>query len=292
MGTRIRLPVTFTDPTLPKNRADPLLADGSLLLLDFSRAAVIGPGTIPGNEAALGNLAFEIAAEVLGGGSENTLAAIFENTLVGQPSMGIVERSTRSGIHIITSQANMDSSARHGGIRFPDAVTAYVRANLPAHTFYCSIWGRQTRLATASANGIGYLGDTSNANNCGWSFYTQPSRAPADNSSAFVGALADPTVNSTGNFFRSIAVDDWTGTKPSAPNTVGKFWFGAQGPYLGFQRNGAASGVIYRIYLEDLTVSNRPASAVIAADKALYDAAFAPGGKFYGDTVSDPSTVP
>ncbi len=292
MGLRIKLPVTFTDPTLPKNRADPFIADGSLFLVDFGRASVTPTTSVPAHGASLGNLAWETAADVIGSGDESTLAGTFENTLVGVPEMGVVERTGRYGVHIINSQTAADSAARYGAVVIPAPVVAYIRANLPSHTFYFSMWGRQTRLATATADAIAYLGDTANGNNCAFSFYKHPARAPGDGTSALVGALAEPTINATGNFFRAIAADDWTGTKPSAPNTVGKFWFGAQGPYVGFQRNGAASGIIYRIAVEDLTASGRTWPQAVAADKALYDAAFAPGGRFYGDTFRAPSEIP
>lgn len=292
MGIRIKLDVDFTDTTLPKNRPDPLISDGSLFLVDFGRAYSASLGDVPAHGAALGNLAYETAAAVIGSGDEASLSGLFENTLVGQPAMGLVERTGKNGIHVIASQTANDNAARHGGIVIPAGVVGYIRANLPSHTIYFSAWGRQTRLATASADAVAYLGDVTNGNNCAFSFYKHPSRAPADGSGALVGALADPTLNVLGNFFRSIGVDDWTNTKPPLVNTVGKFWWGQQGPYTGFQLNGAASGIWYRIYIEDLTVSGRSYAEVRDADKALYDAAFAPGGRFYGDTFTAPSTIP
>lgn len=61
-----------------------------------------------------------------------------------------------------------------------------------------------------------------------------------------------------------------------------------------FERtNKAASRVLYRWYLEDLTVSGRTYAEVLAADYALYQQAFGVGGRYYGDTLpTDPSTIP
>lgn len=50
--------------------------------------------------------------------------------------------------------------------------------------------------------------------------------------------------------------------------------------------------MIYRVYIEDLTVSGRTYAQVDSIDFALWQAAFAAGGKFYGDTYTDPSTLP
>jgi hypothetical protein len=292
MGIRTVLPLNFTNNSLPKNRADSLITDGSLMLIDFGRESTAPRASAPAHGASLKNLAWNTAAAVIGAGDETTLAATFEDTLVGQPAMGLIERSSKYGIHVIASQSANDTASRHGGISIPSQILGHIRANLPSHSIYVSIWGRLTRIATASADAIGYIGDVVNGNNCAVSFYKQPARAPADGSTALVGAMATPATNTTGNFFRAICADEWTATKPTLGNTIGKFWFGQQGVYAGFQRNGAASGIWYRFYIEDLTVSGRSYADTVAADKALFDAAFAPGGRFADDTFTAPSTIP
>jgi len=56
--------------------------------------------------------------------------------------------------------------------------------------------------------------------------------------------------------------------------------------------NQCPSDIFYRGYCEDLTVSGRSYADVDALDKALWDAAFAAGGRFAGDTFTAPSTFP
>jgi hypothetical protein len=56
--------------------------------------------------------------------------------------------------------------------------------------------------------------------------------------------------------------------------------------------NQCPSDIFYRGYCEDLTVSGRTYADVDALDKALWDAAFAAGGRFAGDTFTAPSTFP
>jgi len=50
------------------------------------------------------------------------------------------------------------------------------------------------------------------------------------------------------------------------------------------------SMIFYRFYCEDLSLSGRTREAVAALDDELFAEAFAVGGKFYGDTYTDPST--
>ena len=51
------------------------------------------------------------------------------------------------------------------------------------------------------------------------------------------------------------------------------------------------STILYRFYIEDLTVSGRTAEEVKIIDKKLFNEAFAEGGKFYNDTWTDPKTA-
>lgn len=70
------------------------------------------------------------------------------------------------------------------------------------------------------------------------------------------------------------------------------FGVGTIGAWIGGNYNKATSRIIYRARIEDLTVSGRTYEEVEAIDFALYTAAFAVGGKFYGDTYTDPTTFP
>jgi hypothetical protein len=59
-------------------------------------------------------------------------------------------------------------------------------------------------------------------------------------------------------------------------------------------RNGHwPSWVVYRFYVEDLTVSGRSLATVYALDQAALAAAFATGGRYNGDAVvTNPSSLP
>lgn len=292
MGLKIVLDTTFTDTSLPKLRPDALITDGSLFLIDMGRSETAPVSTVPAHGSALLNLAWQTAADIIGSGNESTLAGTFENTFVGVPAMGAVERSAKYGLHVISSQTAQDGSNRHGGIAIPAPIVSHVLGALPGSQIYASIWGRITRVATAGVDSIGYLGDVAGATKYAWNFFTQPNQGPPDGSTARVGAMSEPGTNTTGNFFRAICADEWTGVEPVLANTAARWWFGKAGVYASFQTNGAASGIIYRVYIEDLTISGRSYAETVAADKALYDAAMGSGGRFNGDTFTAPSSIP
>lgn len=290
-GLKIVLGTTFTDPSLPTLQPDSLMSSGSIFLVDFGREETASLLSVPAHGGALVNLAWENAATLIGSGNEATLAGVFENTLVGQPTMGAVERSGKKGIAVISSQSANDTSNRHSGLALPSAIIQYIHANLPSHAFYFSVWGALTRVATATIDSTGYVGDVGNSANSAFVFYKQPAVLPGSGT-PFVGGRSVPNSNIVGSYFRNIAVDEWSGAKPTVGNTMGRFWFGQYGVFSGFQRNQAASGILYRIFIEDLTASGRSYATVDAADKAMFDAAFGPGGRFEADTFTNPSTIP
>lgn len=293
MAIKVVIPgVVFSDPTLPVLTADSLISAGSLLLIDFGREETLALGTTPANGTVLNNLAWDKAASLIGSGDASTLAATWESTLAGVPTMGLVERSSKKGVHVIASQTANDSASRHAGVNIPTPILDYIRSNLPSRTFYVSLWLRQTRLSTQfSADAIFSIASSiSPTASFGMLIQHQPAYNPTG--TGFVGANNVPGTDTLGNSFRNLAANNWTGTKPAIGSTEGKFWFGAQGTWRSFQEDKAASGIIYRIYIEDLTASGRSYATVNAADKALYDVAFGAGGRFSGDTFTAVSTIP
>lgn len=293
MAIKVVIPgVVFTDTSLPVLSADSLLTTGSLLLLDFGREETLPLSTTPANGTPLGNLAWDKAAALLGSGDATTLGATWESALAGVPSIGLVERTSKKGVHVITSQTVMDAVNRYAGFSIPAPILAHIHANLPSRSFYVSLWLRQTRLSLqSSADAIFSIASSvSPTASFGMLIQHQPAYNPAG--AGFVGANNVPATDTLGNSFRNLAANGWTGTKPALGSTEGKFWFGAQGAWRGFQEDKALSGIIYRCYIEDLTASGRSYATVNAADKALYDVAFGAGGRFASDTFTAVSTIP
>lgn len=294
MGLKVTIPgVVFTDPTLPILYPDPIITEGSLLLVDFGRAETFPVSSVPGHGDQLSNIAFEQAAEVLGGGSLSTLSPTFQNTFVGVPTMGTVERSLKKGLHAITSQTAMDSAGRYASITIPAAIRDHLWTNMPGRSIYFSLWGRLTRLATQWTDAMGYFGSTSTPTaNYAAQLYRGGFWFP-DSGANLVGRRTVPAVEATGNLYTSGAYSGWTGTRPGAASgSECVFWFGARGAFEASQRNKAASGIWYRLYIEDLTASGRTWADVDDIDTALYDEAFGVGGRFASDSFTSPATIP
>jgi hypothetical protein len=298
MGIKIVVPgVTFSDTSLPILRNDPLLVSGSLMLLDFGRDYTAPTGSVPANAAALGNLAWEEAVATIGSGSEATMKPTFNNTFVGVPAQGLVERTTKKGLHCITSITAMDANGgtgRHMAITMPTALRDYMFANMPSRSFYTSVWGRHTRLATQATDALMSFMSIASPSSVYANLLYRGAIWYPQSSTGFVGQRSVPAAEALGNFYAASAQNAWSvGTKPGAANlTENVFWVGARGAYESFQRNKAASAIIYRLYIEDLTTSGRSFATVDAADKALYDIDFGAGGRFASDSFTAASTVP
>lgn len=305
-GLQIKLPLSFSSPSeIFKN--DPMLAPGSLWLFDASRS--FRTTGIPATGAKLDNIAFNEAKSVLGSGTEDSLAGVF--TLA--PGTGMtVERSGKGGIHTI-----MSSTAVSAGVgcevQAPDAVKQYV-INNAGHAWYLSAWHLVTRNPKIPAEGGGtqhnygmikraswstaHLGLNYNQNSArwGWSTFTG-GRGAADglivnDTSAVVphaGRVAIAYLAKTvAPFWQSN-----TGVAPVPPVTPAEYMLGSTVGRIhpSNAAAGAPSKILYRVFLEDLTVSGRTPAEVDAIGTAAFNAAIASGGAFFGDTYTDPATA-
>lgn len=290
--------VTITDTSIPKLRDDPLLADGSLFLFDPGHTfGSIGAG-VPGGGTPLPNVAWKEAAAVLGAGTQASLAGTVVRVDADAAGLWKIERTTKGGIHGISTQAGGQTIGRNWYAKTPQAVADFLRANAATRAFYFSVWRKITRPLSAAANPapqspFHLANDTSNAlfYMSGGSFTPSASGNPT----AFNGAsrfpdlhdgqqaagtdvfLAGSTVNKIGNVNAGTTCDFGVGT------------FDAWDSY---NWNKAASYVLYRVYIEDLSASGRTFAQVQALDLALFQAAFGAGGRFSGDTYTNPSTLP
>lgn len=260
---------------------DRIESAGSLFLYDPSQARGAFDG-VPAFNQVIPNVLSNRASLLLGV-DENDTRALVNNTLNAYLS---VERSTKGGIHVISSQNPLQPQTTYYGFRMSDAVRNYV-ASHPTHSFYFSLWSKITRPGIANSaeqSNFDYAINTSN-----YLFYLD-------------GGIFRPTANSTNsptvknsavtpgtNRFSAGAAASVTGSMPSPPNIIA--YGGNRGAWSGFNAGKAPSLILYRCYIEDMTVSGRTFADVAALDKSLFDAAFAAGGKFYGDSYSDPVTV-
>lgn len=291
MGQKIVLSgVSFTDTSLPIVRDDPMLSAGSLFLFDPGHSLGAFSG-LPALAATVPNIAWQKAAALLGSGTAASLAATvsLNATVAGQM---VVERTAKGGIHGIISQAAQASEPLGYALNLPDAVRAYVAANY-ARGIYVSLWSLLTRKAIgdnpAPQSNFHHANNTSN-----YGFLMQGGRANPSGTTRVVPTLDDRDVSAGSvplNRYTSLATSAVSGTGPAAnPIRLGVGSF--DGWAYSATRNKQASKIIYRAYIEDLTASGRTWAQADAIDYALYQAAFAVGGKFYGDTYTAPATLP
>lgn len=293
MGKIIRLSnVTLTDTSAPKILVrDQIESAGSLLLFDGAHqfgsfSGVPNTGELIPN--ALGNIASQLV--------ESNLVDLRVNLRSTNSAMWIAERTSRGGIHGIITQSGGQSSQLNWHVFAGSGIRDYIFNLRSTNQFYFSLWSKVTRRGLSSPAPQAPFFLASNTSNFLFHYQNGEAAAPASSPQS-IGRFNDPTTgdhsSSTpipSNRFGSLGVDGITGTGQTSTNDL-TLGVGTFGPWNGPNYNVAPSRIIYRAYVEDLTVSGRTFAQVQALDYALYQAAFAPGGKFHGDTYTDPATL-
>ena len=298
MGKIIRLNgVSLTDAVAPKIiERDHIEIEGSLFLFDGNHEFDIFSG-VPALNAKIPNILWRKAAAAIGSpGLDRSSLDASVVTRAGNSSTWLVERTLRGGLHGIITQAGTQSGGLAYVMALPSALRDYIFNNRLSRSFYTSIWTKTTRIGLSSTapQSPFHFSNVSNGN-VNYLFHYQGGRGrPA--STSRLGGRDDPlTDDHSGaapfNRFASVAVNGINGSGPSIENNV-EIGLGNFGSWGSANVNKCPSRIIYRAYIEDLTTSGRTYAQVDAIDYALWQAAFAAGGKFHGDTYTDPATLP
>lgn len=295
MGQKVVLSEAFTDTSLPILYDDAMQTAGTLGILDFGHSLGAFAG-VPVNGSQIPNVGWKSAnALVAGAPGQAALAWNFvTNQAAGTASVPVKERTSKNGLNIIYSQAN-DVAGNFNQVQLPQAIFDYIVANL-GHQYYLSIWHRVTRVGVAGAPYGGFSGLGYNTSNYLMAAQYSVNRLdtgilPPQANAQFKGSAASPGYNTASNQIVQLSVQGFTGTSTgwARANALPYFWGGG----AGFSTlHITHSGVLYRIVLEDLTVSGRTYAQAKAVDDALWTAAFAAGGKFYGDVYTDVTSYP
>ncbi len=269
---------------------DGLMSPGSLLLMDLGHSQG-GFSGVPGNGAVLPNIAWQVAAGIIGSGTATTLAPGIIR--LDNASVFILERTGKLGLHCTyTLTTDFGGNFKSFLISRPTLITNYKIAN-PTHHIYESIWYRVTRASNKTGDGRAFSEfDTNTTAPASNYFYTNRTGATYKS-----GGLAQTDVSPSKNTigaptFEAISHNAMTGTVTTSNVSDHIFTPTSGEPYsnwAGTNRNDGFSAIIYRAYSEDLTVSGRSYATVKAADKAMFDIAFGTGGKFNGDTFTAPT---
>ena len=311
---------TLTDLSAPKLlQVDPIESAGSLLLIDPTHP--MGPWAtgVPAHDTTVRNLVRTLGAQATGltEGQMDLTVRAGANITSGKT---VMERTSKGGYHNISS--------RSGAVAQGDVVLdmsaeliSYFLHN-PTHDIYGSLWVYTTRRAVNQTHVM--LGVVGQQQTNSMALVLGPHANEATEwiarpgFGAELGSHVVPTGSGVGPKYISHGSPGWGSSNgipdlgkaaPSGPVAVGGIAFGATPASLGIGLSGnrlslhlsplgpnanvASSMILYRAYLEDLTVSGRTYAEVDAIDYALYtQQVLTAGGRYYGDTFTNPSTLP
>lgn len=249
-------------------KVDKMESAGSLLLVDMSKQAY----TVGSNQTFT-NL-FETQQKAITGAS----SVITYSQNIADATVSKIERTPKGGIHILNKEAVfVPFPNNYAKINTTGGVHDWIKnkwQNTPAtdHQFFFSAWVQLTATNKSTWYPYNYSSDSS----------TGTERVVYANFSTNQ-PLGTKRISNPSSY----------GTTVPAPLTD----FGLFNGGNAFLNSAGAgnrqyeSAIFYRFYIEDLTISGRSYATVDALDLATFNDAFAVGGKFYGDTWTDPATL-
>jgi hypothetical protein len=305
--TTLQLPATFTDTTLPTDGFDPVAPlVGGMILIDPMHPVNPWAAGVPANAAEVPNLLAAQAAPIVGLSASVLNLTVARAGLSG--ALGLAERTTKGGLHVISSQSSAvipSGTADTNYFRLAgvgswfsnwlqaSAYDRYINASL-----YVSQWLRITRFhktggaATATLQISASASPTANRRNLFHNTNEYPNFAPSS-----AGALLLGTTDAVGHGTNGAKLKA-TGSKGHGGSATALvsylFLAGNTGGVNTFTSaaNSTPSVVLYRTYVENLDVSGRTYATVFALDQAQFTKdVLTAGGRYYGDTYTDPATI-
>ncbi|MFQ9544964.1 MAG: hypothetical protein ACLR02_08110 [Clostridium sp.] len=258
---------------LPKLKMyDEIESDGSILLFDASE---IDETQSVENDAYLKNIFSENCSKICGD----------SNIKISIKTSGDVklEKTSKNAIHEMWNPNAQSSGAnlQYAFINVIGGIKEYLKNNKIKNDFYLSAWIRFTSLDE------GY-GEAKMAYPIS---YTSPGNY--NNFKVFYASVLSDEINITDAHYIKMSchkVDDIAsaGSSNMSLMNIGPANLNNVGLTAG---RIYGSTILYRFYIEDLTVSGRTKEEVQIIDEKLFNEAFAEGGKFYNDTWTDPKTA-
>lgn len=261
-------------PTVtPSAVVDTMLSAGSLMLVEPAHPNDPWAAGVPAHGSAVKNLAGV------------TYPITVTNTL--DAASGQMERTGKGGLHAIISQVGGATGKRY--TLDSQELRDYVDSHKD-NDYYLSLWFAPTRLniegtPTPGRRMFGFLGSSVN-------------------DTAMIREASGHKVSAAPSANRTIVKE----TASPAPLETGQLVYGAwsviasalgvskdfivMGHIANSSSNVAGSWVLYRAYMEDLTVSQRTPATVAALDQQMYDQAFGAGGRYVNDTHTAVSVLP
>jgi hypothetical protein len=303
------------------DQKDMILSGGSLALYEWGHNLVPFAG-LPANNGLVPNIAVNEAKALIPTGTDATLSAIVKAG-ANDPTKVKVERTGKGGLHVIVPKAApISGGAAYLGLFGRTAIAQYIKDNIN-HEFFFSYWGVETRTAKTGPGAFSGLSFSASPNATNLHYVMShdgsvyPNTANKTGSSKEINgatAPAGPLADVNGS--------DGTGTATAysalpLPNKL-RITAGIKGTGSTLEKDGAAvesynffklfsegignelfphpsqwpsSGIHYRSYIEDLTVSGRSFATVDALDKSEYSKhVLTAGGRYYNDTYTAPAS--
>lgn len=280
--------VVFSGSNMPKLRKDAILSDGSLLLVDFGHS--LGKVTnVPDQGSVITNIADDTARRIIGSSASTGL--VVEAALAVNQCRA--ELTSKGGIHVISAHGGQTADG-YWRAAFNAQLLAYMASN-PDHHYFVSLWHRPTRAALELSAPQSYFHVGANSGTSSSGIFHFQGGVPSPTDPMYIGYryASNPSNDANASVvgMPRLGIVAPIARRGTTPINVGFLGAGAWGAWGSPNRNKAASVVLYRAYVEDLTVSGRSAEAVAEIDKELFARAFSEGGKFYADTYSNPTAI-
>jgi hypothetical protein len=265
---------------------------------------------VPADGSTVPNLAWKQAQALIGSGTQSSLAALVARSAAITGSLGLLERSSKGGLHLLLSAATAPSGGQGFAIRPPQGAVDWMVAN-PNHAYYFSVFMKRTRFGNAFGN---ILGASLNA-------------APSD-TEVFASIAPDgtsPTTSGKRTGYRrtrtywrpaqdaavtppfsqaimaNVGISGYTGTPAitgaTAQAQMKLFGGGRLGPFADVVA-GMPSSLLWSAHWVDLTAAGLTYADMDAIEYAEFQkqclnaAVGGVGGRYFGDTYSDPATIP
>lgn len=275
------------DSSYPDVRVDIMLpVQGALWYVDPMHPANQWPSGLP---SSLPNLVWKQAAALIPDSTEQTLAPLltFNSQFLNDGKRDLAERTTTGALHIIEGLETLaaESQAR---ITLPEPLRAYMLTN-KAHEYFYARWGRITRGPVFAVGGqftsrIGALGNTMS-----W-LYVRPGAGETEypTDARRKGAYHEGSTSAAGAT-NQLLYQDMSSIDTTVSVITG--WILDSTRSAG-KTDTVGSYILYGAYGEDLTVSGRTYTQAHAAVFERYTSTVkTPGGRYYGDAWTDPTTV-
>src|SRR5690606_18041078 len=258
------------------------------------------PEGVPADNTKLTNILGDYAMNLVGAASHTDVDLLY-NTAGLSGAQGLAERTGKGGLGLIYSTTNATNTGTADSafavITPPLAIRDYLRENW-TNDIFVSMWMRITRQSPSSGENNMLLTVAEKWNpfaNYKLAFgqkLTLPAGLPTKRWAAWnvSGGVGPRIINgSRQGASGATPASDSTMTEVRALN------FGNSGSFNAYStaKEAVPSMVFYRAYAEDLTVSGRTYEEVDALDYALFTKeVLTTGGRYFGDTFTDPSTIP